>query len=64
MPELVKRYRIIGVGNLVLASDYDWDMKEARSVIAAILHADERGQGLPFQEAMDRAHAFLARTEE
>ena len=48
---------------LVRASDYDRDLQEARSIVAAILHADERGQGLPFKEAMDRAQAFLVRME-
>ena len=30
-----------------------------KDILAAILHADERGQGLPFQEAMERARQAL-----
>ena len=79
MPEPVNRYLLIHgaeeVGphprieklpagtEVVLAADYDRALQEARDIIATILRADERGQGLPFKEAMDRAMVFLARTE-
>lgn len=32
--------------------------------LANILHADARGQGLPFKEAMDRAHELLMYSKE
>ena len=35
------------------------DRQALKSILAAILHADERGQGLPFQEAMERARQAL-----
>ena len=36
---------------------------QLEEVLLSILHADERGQGLPFKEAMDRAYKLLAHTE-
>ena len=32
---------------------------DLEDILRAILHADERGQGTPFAEAMDRAHKAL-----
>lgn len=34
-------------------------MAELESILRAILDADERGQGLPFAEAMERAHRAM-----
>ena len=34
---------------------------ELEAIIRAILDADERGQGQPFAEAMERAHKAVAR---
>jgi hypothetical protein len=33
---------------------------KAKRILRAIVDADERGQGLPFSEAMNAAAAFLA----
>ena len=33
-----------------------------RAILRAILEADERGQGQPFAEAMERAHVALGRS--
>lgn len=43
-----------------------WDEHKARAaeleaIIRAILDADERGEGQPFAEAMERAHKAVAR---
>lgn len=35
------------------------DLAEATAILRGILAADERGQGQPFAEAMDRARAFV-----
>lgn len=35
------------------------DRAEATAILRAVLAADERGQGQPFGEAMDRARAFV-----
>lgn len=36
---------------------------QLENVLRSILHADERGQGLPFSQAMDRADKLLTSTE-
>jgi len=49
-------------GAWVESKDYDALRAQAREladILGAILAADERGQGLPFKEAMDRAQAVL-----
>lgn len=35
------------------------EIERCRRLLDAILAADERGQGLPFAEAMEAAHAYL-----
>jgi hypothetical protein len=35
------------------------DLARSRALLDAILAADERGQGLPFAEAMQAAHRYL-----
>lgn len=45
-----------------LGAPPDDDVETPRRLLRAILAADERGQGLPYAEAMDAAHEYLRRT--
>ena len=40
-------------------AERDHELARLKDILIAILHADARGQGLPFQEAMNHAHAVL-----
>ena len=45
------------------AEDVDALVEEIRGALQAILHADERGQGLPFKEAMNHAQRLARHPE-
>jgi hypothetical protein len=45
-------------------ADNELRAERAEGLLQAILDADERGQGLPFAEAMNAAHEALARIRE
>jgi hypothetical protein len=61
--ELKHYTHLANLNTYYLASDVEAREASYRLVIANILHADERGQGLPFKEAMDAAYRLLAQEE-
>jgi len=52
--EIVVRQAMIGY-----AADLERKLARTRKILDAILAADERGQGIPFSEAMDAAAQWM-----